>query len=164
MHHCHSRAGVPKQKPGKRLLHHEVIATQGERRDFERCVACSSWQPPGCAQRELGGPSKNRTKPARCGGVAACVRRRGRTVWQGHIKPQAPGPSGWPQEPQGPGMIGAGLVESVVVAKTDNSFSSSVEWQLGHWTVVWERTSASNFVPQSLQAYSKIGINPSHCA
>lgn len=66
---------------------------------------------------------------------------------------QAPGPPGWPQPPQGPGMDGAG-VEVAVVEKTDSSFSSAVEWHCGHSGTVSERTSASNVVWQSLQAYS----------
>jgi hypothetical protein len=55
-------------------------------------------------------------------------------------------------------MTGAALLASPVVAKTDSSFSSSVEWQLGHATEVPVRTSASNWLPQLSQAYSYIGI------
>jgi len=41
-----------------------------------------------------------------------------------------------------------------VVAKTDSSFSSSVDWHFGHCTTVLLRTKASNSLPQWLQAYS----------
>jgi hypothetical protein len=70
---------------------------------------------------------------------------------------QAPGPSGWPQLPQGPAIAGADCADCAAdgpVANTDNCFSSAVDWQLGHWGTVLDRTRASNAWPQSLQAYS----------
>jgi len=55
-------------------------------------------------------------------------------------------------------MAGAAAADAPGVAKTDSNFSSAVDWQLGHWGMVSERTSASNWWPQLLQAYSYIGI------
>lgn len=55
-------------------------------------------------------------------------------------------------------MAGAAEADAPGVAKTDSNFSSAVDWQLGHWGTVSERTSASNWWLQLLQAYSYIGI------
>ena len=86
-------------------------------------------------------------------GVRSCA-----GVWA-QCTAQEPGPSGWPQLPQGPiADIGAASAGEPWVAKTDSSFSRSVEWQLGHAATVVERTRVSNCWPQSWQAYSKIGM------
>lgn len=82
------------------------------------------------------------------------------TVGQRQCSAQAPGPSGWPQLPQGP--IAAGMAsfdaEPPTLPTTESCFSSAVEWQLGHSGTVDERTNASKAWPHCWQAYSKIGI------
>jgi len=47
---------------------------------------------------------------------------------------------------------------ALLVANTDNCFSSCTEWHLGHSGVLSERTKVSNWWPQSRQAYSKMGM------
>jgi len=71
---------------------------------------------------------------------------------------QEPGPSGWPQEPHGPGMDGVGADARVDTANTDSCFCSRAPWQVGHSGCRAPWTSVSNRVSQSRQAYSKMGI------
>ena len=54
--------------------------------------------------------------------------------------------------------MGNGSGPAALVAKTDRSFLSSVEWQSGHSGTVSARTSVSNSFPQPWQAYSYIGM------
>jgi hypothetical protein len=51
-------------------------------------------------------------------------------------------------------MAAAGAGVLAVVANTDSSFSSWVDWQFGQAGVLPLRTRASNSLPQSAQAYS----------
>jgi len=72
------------------------------------------------------------------------------------LKRQAPGPSGWPQLPQGPGnslLLVLLMVEKV--AKADNFLTTSLLWQSGQSGAGADwRTSFSNSLPQLAQVYS----------
>jgi hypothetical protein len=83
----------------------------------------------------------------------------GIVVQASQCAPQPAGPAKFGQDPHGPDGMGATSGAEAVVAKTDNCFSKCLEWQTGHSGTVSERTSASNFLLQSLQAYSKIGMS-----
>jgi hypothetical protein len=67
-------------------------------------------------------------------------------------------PQGAPHGPGGKSVMAAPDAPALVVAKTDSCFSSPTEWHCGHSGVVSERTNASNWWPQSRQAYSKMGM------
>jgi hypothetical protein len=68
--------------------------------------------------------------------------------------PQEPGPPGCPQLSQGLGIADAADAALAVVANTESCFSRCVDAQPGHCGMVSERTSASNWCPQSLHSYS----------
>jgi hypothetical protein len=59
-----------------------------------------------------------------------------------------------------PGLLQAESPEPLDAAKTESNFSVLVDWHDGQVIVSeLELTSSSNFFPQSLHAYSKIGIS-----
>jgi hypothetical protein len=72
---------------------------------------------------------------------------------------QAPGPPGFPQEPQASGRHAGADGCDDVVAKTEIFLSSFWPWQAGHSAVSPERTSFSNSFPQLEQRYSNMGMS-----
>jgi hypothetical protein len=71
------------------------------------------------------------------------------------LKRQAPGPSGWPQLPQGPGSSLAADAVPLTAAKAESFLRKSVLLQAGHSGAGADaRTSFSNSLPQAAHAYS----------
>ena len=65
--------------------------------------------------------------------------------WGGQCTLHEPGPSGWPQLPQGPiAREATSLREDALTANTDSRFSRSWLWHSGHARSVDSRTSSSN--------------------
>jgi len=78
---------------------------------------------------------------------------------QRQLSEQAPGPSGWPQEPHGPGTDGWRDAEPFTeTANTENCLASRVPWHDGHSGGALPCTRVSNWWSQSPQMYSKIGM------
>jgi hypothetical protein len=74
---------------------------------------------------------------------------------------QAPGPSGWPQLPQG--LIAAAAAtsrgaEPPTRPTTESCLLSCVDWQCGHSGTVEDRTSVSKVRAHCRQAHSKMGM------
>ena len=72
----------------------------------------------------------------------------------------APGPSGWPHEPQGEpaGNDGDEEEDEAPTAKTDSCFSTFSLRQVGHTGVREPRTRNSKRCPHSAQVYSNRGM------
>lgn len=124
--------------------------------------------PTGSGSRQIGGNRRDRHAAYPACAVGGQLRRSLRAVGppfrplrdglppSRQLKRQAPGPSGWPQLPQGAGrsLLPAPLIVEKV-AKADSFFTTSALWQSGHSGAGEDwRTSFSNSLPQLAQVYS----------
>jgi hypothetical protein len=72
---------------------------------------------------------------------------------------QDPGPSGLPQEPHGPADTEGDELPFADTANTESFGSSFLLWHFGQAALSLPKTRASNWCRQSLQTYSKMGMN-----